>query len=59
MRRQSDARVPDRAFVATITTHDGRTFTTTVYGRHATEAEARALADRPDAARVVVRYEMR
>ena len=59
MRRQSDARIPDRAFVATITNRDGRTFTATVYGRHVTDAETRALAERPDAARVVVRSELR
>jgi hypothetical protein len=48
--------VPDRAFVATITEANGQTFTTTIYGPNAYEAERRAATN---GRRVVVRSELR
>ena len=51
--------VPDRAFVATVTNHDGSSVTKTVYGKHPSDAENRHLAENKDAKRVVVRSELR
>jgi hypothetical protein len=57
VRRINPHLVPLRAFVATVTTKDGRTFTTTAHGRTPDDAERQAEAEH-DAARAVVRSEM-
>lgn len=48
--------IPDRAFVATVTTSDGGRYTTIVRGPNAGEAERRAEVERPGS-RVIVRQE--
>jgi len=53
------ARIPPRAWIATVTLATGQSITATIYGPNASVAETDALRDRPDAVRVIVRVEAR
>lgn len=50
--------LPLRAFVASVTTADGKEFTTTIYGTNPYEAEQTYLKEK-GVTRVVVRSEIR